>query len=246
MEQLVGKFRGYRSRKPMIPPLLLDSTYSDFTIKCRRHQFPVHKFLFYSRSPVIRKALTGEFRVGHTSILIADIPVQSIDLIQEAQENVFALDHFKSDVVAAMICWVYTGEYSIPYAEDDEGCFEDEYYQIETRQHAYFHAQMAVLADFLDMPDLIEDACWELFHKLNDSFADIIHCLGPYVRYCFENGPKALRERLVDIVHENLELLVEREEFKAVDVPEFHTLLINHIYYSDIASKQSLTRTTIP
>ena len=43
--------------------------YSDLTLRCGESKFPVHRFIVCSRSPVIKRAVDGDFQEGKTGII---------------------------------------------------------------------------------------------------------------------------------------------------------------------------------
>ncbi|KAI5304156.1 hypothetical protein KEM56_006786 [Ascosphaera pollenicola] len=149
----------------------------------------------------------------------------------EAHENVFALDQFDSDAVAAMICWVYNGQYGFPIPENrsiyDEGeiCFLD-----ITKSQLYLHANVLRLGDYLDMPGVTNHANQQLREVFFD-YADYVpQIFSTYARFAFDEGPEILQKAVVEAAYRHMEDLINRPDFKDLNIPAFHNQLLKHIW----------------
>ncbi|KAF4965135.1 hypothetical protein FSARC_7002 [Fusarium sarcochroum] len=76
-----------------LPDLVESGDYSDFTLTCEGQDFKLHQILVCPKSPVMAKALKGNFR--------------------EATSRVLRVEQFDVATVRRMIIFIYTGDYSL-------------------------------------------------------------------------------------------------------------------------------------
>ncbi|KAK4958234.1 hypothetical protein LTR10_004660 [Elasticomyces elasticus] len=123
------------------------SKYSDLTIQCGERLWRVHKIIVCSQSPFFTKACDGSFT--------------------EAQQGTITLGENDPLVIAAMISYMYTCDYSDEVKADG----------MEDMMQILFNVHVHVLADKYDMPDLAEMAAkkfkeWAEKEWKDASFAD--------------------------------------------------------------------------
>ncbi|MCJ1244621.1 hypothetical protein MMC30_001819 [Trapelia coarctata] len=118
--------------------LFANGDYSDFTVKCGKRTWPVHRAIICSRSAYFKTVCDGSFKVKIQFTFdiphLSDLGVAEI-LSKEAQQASITLedDDYDSDLIHEMLLYLYTMRYpqtGTPPREPHDAIFDAKMYAI--------------------------------------------------------------------------------------------------------------------
>lgn len=138
---------------------LKDGSYSDFTISCHGREWKVHKFLLSARSSVLEKSCYGSFKVSlsyrsHARFTACASSRSLTSDVQESIDSKLNLSEYDESEVEALISYIYTCKYTVPVSVYEELPDESPFY--EGAGALPFHLDMSIIADYFDMPGLVQ------------------------------------------------------------------------------------------
>ncbi|ERF68886.1 hypothetical protein EPUS_04538 [Endocarpon pusillum Z07020] len=91
--------------------------FTDFTIRCQRHKWNVHKAIVCGRSGYFRRLCTSDFKVSRSSERQRDVQFDSE--LQEAAEATIEICDDNPDIVGRMLIYLYNPTYYASSADWD-------------------------------------------------------------------------------------------------------------------------------
>ncbi|KAJ4245757.1 hypothetical protein NW762_013881 [Fusarium torreyae] len=197
-----------------LPAIVQSGDYSDFTLTCEAQSFKLHRVIVCPKSPVITRALEGNFEVGSLSTLSRTTVSSSEG--QEATSKVIRVEQFDLATVTRMIIFLYTGDYEFEPPCKDSKTSPDQSKdssptasktEDDTGIELLGHLRMNSIADYYDIESLVKCANSKILPLLDTSQTALLPQLLQEVST--STSDKAVQSMIASSVASRIEDIVE-------------------------------------
>ncbi|KAK4697751.1 hypothetical protein P7C71_g376, partial [Lecanoromycetidae sp. Uapishka_2] len=182
--------------------------YPDVKIILRDCEFPAHKIVLCSQSPVIKAMLNGRFKAFNS---VSDFDPAFTYQFQESVTGEILLQEHQPHLIERMIEFMYRSDYS-----DLEPLKKDNTQSVSTN----LHIDMCILADYFGVPpllDLAKEKHTQAMHRIQHT-AKAGKLFLDSIEYIYQKAPdhlSSVRDLAVDLALEHSSIFNEKAATRA-------------------------------